>query len=98
MENKKDTKIEDKKSNLILDSRKRLSLTGVIEVFSFNEENIALNTSMGVLNIKGKNLKMNKLDVQNGEVAIIGTIDSFVYSTSDAKQVNKESIIKRLFK
>ncbi|MBB6630128.1 sporulation protein YabP [Clostridium algidicarnis] len=98
MENKKDTKGEDKKSNLTLDNRKRLFLTGVIEVFNFNEETISLNTSIGVLNIRGKNLKMNKLDVQNGEVIVGGTIDSFVYSTLEAKRVNTDSIIKRLFK
>lgn len=97
METKKEIKIEDKKSNLTLENRKRLSLTGVVEVISFNDEKILLNTILGMLTIKGAGLKMNKLDVQNGEVIIIGTVDSCVYSSSELKQ-DKESIWAKLFK
>jgi sporulation protein YabP len=97
MESKKDIKIEDRKSNLTLENRKRLQLNGVVEVISFNEEKILLNTIQGMLTIKGSGLKMNKLDVQNGDVIIVGTVDSFVYSGSEAKQ-DKESILAKLFK
>lgn len=97
MEVKKDTKLEDKKSNLTLENRKKLFLTGVMEVISFNEEKILLNTSLGMLVIKGSGLKMNKLDVQNGEVMMVGTVDSFIYSGSEAKQ-DRESILSKLFK
>lgn len=97
MESKKDLKIEEKKSNLVLESRKKLSLTGVIEVFSFDESKILLNTNQGMLTIKGQSLKMNKLDVQNGDVIIVGTIDSCIYSTAEAKK-EKESLITKLFK
>ncbi len=38
MEVKKDIKVEEKKSNLTLENRKKLFLTGVLEVISFNEE------------------------------------------------------------
>lgn len=97
MEVRKDVKFEEKKSNITLENRKKLFLTGVMEVISFNEEKILLNTSLGMLTIKGSGLKMNKLDVQNGEVMIAGTVDSFVYSGSEAKQ-DKESILSKLFK
>lgn len=97
MELKKDVKLEEKKSNITLENRKKLSLTGVMEVISFNEEKILLNTSLGMLTIKGNGLKMNKLDVQNGEVMIAGTVDSFVYTGSESKQ-EKESILSKLFK
>ena len=90
-------KREEKKSNLTLENRKRLVLNGVVEVVSFNEEKILLNTIQGILTIKGVELKMNKLDVQNGEVVIVGKIDSFSYSGSEAKQ-NNENILKKLFK
>lgn len=97
MEAKKEMKIEDKKSNLILENRKKLSLNGVIEVISFNEAQIILTTCLGMLTIKGEGLKMNKLDVQNGEVNIMGMINSFVYSGVKDKQ-DKESIFEKLFK
>ena len=97
MELKKDVKVDEKKSNITLENRKKLFLTGVMEVISFNEEKILLNTCLGMLTIKGNGLKMNKLDVQNGEVMIAGTVDSFVYSGSESKQ-DKESILSKLFK
>ena len=52
---------------------------------------------MGNLAIKGEGLKMNKLDVQNGDVIIIGYISSMIYSGKDGKK-SKESIIKKIFK
>ncbi|WP_138203402.1 sporulation protein YabP [Haloimpatiens lingqiaonensis] len=97
MEIKKEIKIQDHKSILNLDSRKRLSLTGVQEVISFNEEEIDLTTELGQLKVRGNNLKMNKLDVQNGELVIIGTIDSCVYMNKEKKK-DSDSIISKLFK
>ena len=97
MEVKKEINVEDKKSNLSMENRKKLSLTGVIEVLSFDEDKIILNTFLGGLTIKGEKLKMNKLDVQNGEVKIIGCINSYVYSGVEAKKDNR-SLLKRLFK
>lgn len=97
MESKKQLSIEDNKSNLILENRKKLNLTGVIEVVSFNDEVIVLNTNLGMLNVKGKELKMNKLDVKNGDLTVIGLINSFVYTGVESKK-DKESILAKLFK
>jgi sporulation protein YabP len=87
---------EEIKSNLTLESRKKLTLTGVLEVVNFDDEKISLNTSLGNLSIKGEGLKMNKLDVQNGDVIICGTILAIIYSGKNAKK-SKENIIKRIF-
>ena len=97
MEAKKDIKLDDKKSNLNLESRRKLSLTGVAEVVNFNDKQITLNTNFGVLNIKGEDLKMTKLDVQNGDIIIIGKVNSFVYSGGEARRDN-ESILSKLFR
>ncbi|MCR3760794.1 sporulation protein YabP [Clostridium felsineum] len=86
-----------KKSLMTIENRKRLLLTGVSEVVNFNDEQIVLNTNLGALVIKGRELKMNKLDVQNGDVAITGTINACVYSGGEASN-KKDSIISRLFK
>ena len=97
MEKRVENKVEDKKSNISLENRKRLVLSGVVEVISFDEEKIDLTTNLGNLTIKGEELKMNKLDVQNGDVIIIGSIASMIYNGKQVKK-NKESIISRLFK
>jgi sporulation protein YabP len=97
MEVKKEFKVDDKKSSLNLENRKKLSLTGVIEVVNFNDKMINLNTTLGAVSIKGHELKMTKLDVQNGDIIIMGIVNAFIYSTNEAKQDN-ETILKKLFK
>ena len=97
MEKKIDNKIEDNRGNITLENRKKMILTGVEEVISFDDEKILLNTKLGALTIKGLNLKMNKLDVQNGDLIIVGNISSIVYSGKELKK-EKENIISRLFK
>lgn len=92
-----ENKVEDKKSSLSLENRKKLTLSGVSEVLSFDDEKIDLTTKLGDLTIKGQDLKMNKLDVQNGDVVIVGCISSMVYTGKEIKK-NKESILSKLFK
>lgn len=88
---------EIKKSNLALWNREKLTLTGVMEVISFDEKRIFLITTLGNIDIKGENLKMNKLDVQNGDVIITGLVISISYNNKDISK-NKENIIKKIFK
>ncbi|NFG22429.1 sporulation protein YabP [Clostridium botulinum] len=97
MENKDENKLNDRNSNLSLENRKKLILSGVIEVISFDSQKIDLTTVLGNLSIKGSDLKMNKLDVKNGDVIINGSIDSMGYNGKEVKK-SKESIISRLFK
>lgn len=97
MEKKSENRLEEPRSNIILENRKKLTLTGVEEVISFDDEKILLNTKLGFLTIKGSELKMNKLDVQNGDVIIVGNVGSIVYSSKEIKK-EKESIISKLFK
>lgn len=87
---------DENKSSLSLENRKMLTLTGIVEVISFDDQKISLNTKLGNLSIKGESLKMNKLDVQNGDVIIMGTILSMIYSGKNVVK-NKENIIKRIF-
>ena len=97
MEKKSEGKLEECKGNITLENRKKMILTGVEEVISFDDEKILLNTKLGALTIKGQNLKMNKLDVQNGDVMINGEIYYIVYSGKEIKK-EKEGICARLFK
>lgn len=94
---KKEANLLDKKSSLSLENRKKLIITGIIEVISFNEDQINLNTNLGTLDIKGRSLKMNKLDVQNGQVIIIGNINSCIYTNNQPKK-KRHNIISKMFK
>lgn len=88
---------ETKRSNLSLWNREKLTLTGVVEVICFDEERILLTTNLGTVEIKGENLKMNKLDVHNGDVSITGLLNSFGYSNKDITK-SKENLLKKIFK
>lgn len=96
MERKSDN-IQPCKSNIELENRKKLSLTGVDEVMSFDDEKIVLNTILGKLKINGQGLKMNKLDVKNGDVIIEGYIISMIYS-GKVKQKRKRINFKKFIK
>ena len=61
---------------LTLDSRSRLSVTGVLEVESFDETTIVLTTTKGVLIVRGEGLHLQLLRLDGGEVLVDGTIDS----------------------
>ena len=77
-----------KSSSLSLENRKKLLLSGVEEIVSFQDEKISLNTVLGNLTIKGSNLKMSKLDVQSGEVIVSGVISSMIYNEKNIKTNN----------
>ncbi len=77
--NKKDTAIH----NLILEGRKRLSVSGVTDVDSFDENTVLLYTNMGELTVKGSDLHVNDLSVTSGEMNIEGDIQAVIYGDKD---------------
>ena len=66
--------------NLSLIERHKLSLSGVEDVESFDEAAITLYTSGGMLLVRGSGLKIEKLSIDGGELAVEGKIDSLEYS------------------
>ena len=59
------------------------NLTGILDVISFDENTIVLDTDMGLLTIKGKDLHVNRLSLEKGEIDIEGRTDSLVYSANE---------------
>ena len=64
---------------LTLAARSRLSMTGVLEVESFDETTIVLTTTRGTLIVRGENLHLQLLRLDGGEVLVDGTVDSLSY-------------------
>ena len=65
---------------IVLNNRDQGNLTGILDVISFDENTIVLDTDMGLLTIKGKDLHVNRLSLEKGEIDIEGRTDSLVYS------------------
>ena len=82
----------------LMQNRSAVSLTGVREVVTFDEGQVVMDTDMGLLTIKGKELHVSRLTLEKGEVDIEGTIDSMVYSSNEALRKSGESLFTRLFK
>ena len=61
---------------LRLENREKLSVTGVREVESFDENAVVLHTARGVLIIRGENLHLKTLSIDGGQIAVTGTIGS----------------------
>lgn len=78
-------KIVKKLHNLILEDRRNVTVSGVSDVDSFDEQTVILFTELGELTIQGSNLHMNKLNIETGEVIIEGEIDSVSYHNETSR-------------
>lgn len=97
-EKNNEIKTIESNSCMSLENRKLLSITGVNEVISFDDEKISLKTILGPILVKGTGLKMNKLDVQNGEVIIGGYITNINYLNKKNKVKKGRNLISKIFK
>ncbi len=64
---------------LTLDERKKLTMTGVTEVISFDENTVVLKTVQGILEIQGQQLQLKNLSLDGGQVAVDGHISGLFY-------------------
>lgn len=71
--------------NLVLEDRRILTVSGVSDVDSFDEETVIVFTDMGELTVRGKNLHINRLSVEVGELTVEGNIAALIYSDEPAK-------------
>ncbi len=83
--------------NLVLENREKLSISGVLDVLSFDDEVVVVETSLGLLNIKGDNLRINKLSLDTEEVVVEGEIYNLNYSDKAPDKKNG-SLIGKIFK
>ena len=82
---------------LTLENRERLGITGVEKVDSFNNECVILATNKGKITIKGNNLTISKLNVEEGKLTVNGLINSLVYSENSTEK-DKVGLVKKIFR
>ena len=81
--------------NLILKDRAQLTLSGVTDVDSFDENVITVYTDFGELTVKGEGLHISVLNVDTGEMSIDGYVSSLVYLENQPKST---SFLSRVFR
>jgi sporulation protein YabP len=82
---------------LQVDKRERVTVTGLIDVISFDEESVIGETEMGVIIIRGVNLHVNRINLENGELSVSGEIDGITYENPGSGAKGK-SLLGKLFK
>jgi len=73
------TKLRPRAHSIHIDNRMRISVTGVADVESFNEQEVMLITEAGPLNIVGSNLHLAKLNLEDGQISIEGELLALDY-------------------
>ena len=71
--------------NIIMESREKISVSGVKNVISFDDETILLDTELGRLTVKGDGLHIESFHNETGELTATGKLHAAVY-LGDAKQ------------
>ena len=92
-----DRKRAPSRHSINLDRRENVTVTGVIDVISFDEESVIAESEMGVIIIKGGNLHVKRINLENGELVISGEIDGLTYE-NPGMGVKGKTLIGRLFK
>lgn len=87
-----------KAHKLVVNNRKTSMVTGVLDVLSFDLNEVLLETEQGMLMVKGSDLHVNRLSLEKGEVDLSGNIDSIAYSDIHAKAKQGENILSKLFR
>src|SRR5690554_6368256 len=84
--------------NIILENSEKLSVSGVLDVESINDECVVADTELGILLIKGMDLHNNKLDIDSSELGMEGDIISLGYSDRDGTMNRGGGILARIFR
>ena len=91
-------KITSKSHKLMLNNRRNGSFTGILDVLSFDLSEILLETELGMLHIKGKDLHVNSLNLEKGEADIEGEIEAMTYSDVPESLGKGNGIFNRFFR
>lgn len=87
-----------KNHKLVINNRKTSLVTGVLDVLSFDLNEILLETEQGMMMVKGTDLHVNRLNLEKGEVDLSGNIDSVAYSEIHAGAKQGENLFAKLFR
>ena len=77
-----------------IDNRKKIMLTGIVEVVSSTDKTVVAKTQSHLININGQGLRIEKLNLEENVLIVEGEINEFKYLIKN----KTKSIFKRLIK
>ena len=84
--------------NIVLENREKLSVSGVNDVLSFDDQVVLVDTELVLLTVKGENIRINKLSLDTSEVIIEGEISCLNYSQKNQEKSSGTSLLSKIFK
>jgi len=88
--------VKPQNHRLVINNRK--TVTGVLDVLSFDLNEILLETEQGMLMVKGTDMHVNRLNLEKGEVDLAGNIDNISYSDIHSGAKAGENLLSKLFR
>lgn len=83
-----------KEHEIKLLKRKEMSISGVLEVISFDEESVRLMSVEGEIYVEGEDIKIGVLDTDRGIVTLSGRVNGFYYVSEEKNE--KKGFFSRL--
>ncbi|MBM6920578.1 sporulation protein YabP [Phocea massiliensis] len=83
--------------HVVLENRKKLSVSGVNDIESFDESHVLLHTVQGCMDVRGSRLHIGVLDVETGNLSIDGMVEAIIYRDEE-KRKQRMSIWARIFR
>lgn len=80
--------------NVIIEGREKISISGVIDVESFDENEILIETSIGNMCIVGEDMRVEKLSIETGDTVIEGRITCIEYND---RKTTREGFWSKIF-
>lgn len=83
---------------LVIEDRERTEVTGVVHVDSFNDEEVVMETELGLLAVRGDNLHIKHLNLEQGEVTIEGYVLEMAYADEKQSKNRGKNFWERMFR
>ena len=82
------------KHTVNIDDRERITLSGIQDVLSYDDESVVMQSVLGQLTLDGEDLNIVKLNLDEGEVCVRGKLNALYYM----EQQKGGTFLSRLFK
>ena len=89
---------ENRSHKVTIEDREKMIVSAVEDVESFDEEKVVVITDMGTMTIFGADFRISRLNVDDGQLEIIGDIDEIKYSDTAAHDTQGGGFFGRLFR
>lgn len=98
MEDRYSQKNQSYEHHVSIKDREEMKVSGVSHVDSFDDEEVILETELGLLAIRGENLYIRHLDLEKGELLLEGLIIEMVYAEDKGRKNKGKGLMERIFK